>query len=230
MDGTLWNPPLKSAAKSLDGAIVGGILLRYHVVMSTASNLAPISVSDYLQGEADARHRHEYVEGVVYAMAGGTNFHNLIGTNTTGSLHGQLRGKRCRVFNSDTKVRVRLVRRTRFYYPDAMVVCQLNPGTDKFQDAPAVIVEVLSESTRRTEENEKRDAYLSIDSLRVYVRLEQSTALASVDRYTHDGFVREYYQGLDAVVPLPEIECELPLSELYENVEFVPETSADDEA
>jgi len=134
------------------------------------------------------------------------------------------------VFNSDTKVRVRLARGTRFYYPDAMVVCQLNPGTDTFQDAPLVIVEVLSESTRRTDENEKRDAYLSINSLRVYVRVEQSTALVSVDRRTDDGFGREYYQGLDAIIPIPEIECELHVGELYESVEFVPETSADDEA
>ena len=197
--------------------------------MSTAPNLTPISVPDYLHAETNARHRHEYVEGVVYAMVGASNFHNLIASNATGILHRELRAKRCRVFNSDTKVRVRRVRGTRFYYPDAMVVCQFNPGVDTFQDSPVVIVEVLSESTRRTDENEKREAYLSIDSVLVYVRVEQSVAVVLVDRRTDDGFVRETYQGLEAVIPLPEIQTELQLSELYEGIDFAHDISGDDD-
>lgn len=197
--------------------------------MSTASNLAPISVREYLLGEEEARHRHEYVHGVVYAMVGATNAHNRIATNATVVLGGSLRGKRCQVFNSDTKVRVRLARGTRFYYPDAMVVCQPNPGSDTFQDSPVVIIEVISPSTRRTDETEKRDTYLSIDSLMVYVRLEQSSALAIVDRRGDDGFAGEAYQGLNAVIPLSEIESELSLGELFESVEFVAEPTEEDE-
>ena len=197
--------------------------------MSTAPNLAPISVSAYLAGEENARRRHEYVEGVVYAMVGGTNSHNIIATNATGLLYSQLRGKKCRVFNSDTKVRVHLSRGTRFYYPDAMVVCRLNEAGETFQDSPVVIVEVISESTRRTDENEKLDAYLSIDTVQVYVRIEQSAAVAIVDRRINNGFERESYTGIDAVIPLSEIGCNLKLSELYEDVEFVPETTEDDD-
>lgn len=197
--------------------------------MSTASEPEPISVRAYLDGEEDARHRHEYVEGVVYAMVGATNAHNTIATNATISLGSQLREKPCRVFNSDTKVRVRSSHGTRFYYPDAMVVCRFNSAEETFQDSPVVIVEVISESTRRTDENEKRDSYLSIDSLFVYVRVEQSTARASVDRRTDSGFKREVYTGLDAVIPLPEVDCQLPLTELYEDVTFVPERSDTDE-
>ena len=69
----------------------------------------------------------------------------------------------------------------------------------------------------------------SIDSLRVYIRVEQSSALASVDRRTDDGFVREHYHGSEAVIPLPEIDCQIPLGELYEGVEFVVEKTADDD-
>lgn len=199
------------------------------LLMSTVPSVPPISIEDYLRGEETARRKYEYVEGVVYAMAGASNLHNLVATNSTGSIHVQLRGKSCRVFNSDNKIRVRLSRGTRFYCPDLSVACRLNPPTDSFQDAPVVIVEVVSESTRRTDENEKRDAYLSIDSLWVYVLVEQATATAIVYRRADSGFDRESYVGIDKVIPLPEIECSLALSELYENVEFPsPPTDGDE--
>ena len=198
--------------------------------MRTAPNLAPISVAKYLTGEEKARHKHEYVEGAVYAMVGGTNAHNIIATNATISLGSELRGKKCRVFNSDTKVRIYLSRGTRFYYPDAMVVCRLNEAGETFQDSPVVIVEVTSESTRRTDANEKRDAYLSIDSLCVYVRVEQSVAAATVDRRKDNEFESENYSGMNSVIPLPEIDGELKLSDLYEDVEFVQETTVERES
>ena len=197
--------------------------------MSTAPLQQPISVRDYLSGEQTAKRRHEYVHGVVYATVGATNAHNRIATNATVVLGGQLRGKPCQVFNSDTKIRVRLSQGTRFYYPDLSVVCRFNPPSDTFQDAPAVIVEVLSKSTRRTDEYEKREAYFSIGTLSVYLLVEQTTAAVVVYRRTDSGFARETYVGNDAVVSLPEIECELRLADLYENVEFPPVISDDGE-
>lgn len=196
--------------------------------MSTAQRLAPISVAEYLQGEENANRRHEFVEGVVYAMVGAKNRHNRISISASASLYFRLRDNPCEAFNSDVKVRIRQTRGTRFYYPNAMVVCRPNSETDTFQDAPVVIVEVISESTRRIDETEKRDGYLSIDSLCVYIRVEQSTPFASVDRRTDEGFVREQYDGLTAVIPLPEIGIELPLAELYEGVKFPPEKAEDE--
>lgn len=197
--------------------------------MSSVQHHQPISVDAYLSGEQTAKRKHEYVEGVIYAMAGATNAHNRIATNGTVILGGQLRGKSCQVFNSDTKVRVRLSRGTRFYYPDTLVACRLNPPTDTFQDAPVVIIEVISESTRRPDENEKQEAYLSIDSLCVYILVEQGSAAAVVHRRIDSGFARETYLGHDAIIPLPEIDCQLALSDLYENVEIRPERTDDDE-
>ncbi len=196
--------------------------------MSAVGRYQPITVDDYLAGEQHARHKHEYVEGVVYAMVGATNAHNLIATNATILLGSQLRGKPCRVFNSDTKVRLRRDRGTRFYYPDAMVVCLLNPQTDNFQDFPVVIVEVISQTTRRADENEKREAYLNIDSLNVYMMIEQTHCSVLVYRRTDQGFVREVYCEMSDVVELPEIGCLLRLSELYETVEFTPEPTEED--
>src|SRR5712692_6335754 len=148
--------------------------------MSTAEKLNLVSVEDYLAGELISPVKHEYLGGVVYAMAGARNAHNLIASNTLGALHTRLRGRRCRPFNSDTKIRIRLPSQVRFYYPEVSVICRPNPQTDSFQDEPVVLVEVLSRRTRRIDEGEKKDAYLKISSLDVYVLVEQETAAVVV--------------------------------------------------
>jgi Uma2 family endonuclease len=191
--------------------------------MSTAKSLNLVSVEDYLAAELVSPVKHEYLGGVVYAMAGARNVHNLIASNTLVALGARLRGRHCRPFNSDTKIRVRLPAHVRFYYPDVSVICRPNPQTDSFQDEPAALFEVLSRPTRRIDEGEKKDAYLTVPSLSVYVLIEQETPAVVVFRRTEHGFVREVHHGLEAVLPLPEIEIELPLAEIYEDVEFVPE-------
>jgi Uma2 family endonuclease len=194
--------------------------------MSAAKKLNLVSIEDYLAGELISPTKHEYLGGVVYAMAGARNVHTLIASNTFLAVGMRLhpRGRRCRAYNSDTKIRVRLPTHVRFYYPDVPVICRPNPPNDSFQDEPAVIFEVLSRSTRRINEGEKKDAYLTIPSLSAYVLVEQEVPAVVVFRRTEQGFVREVYEGLDAVVPLPEIEIELPLTEVYDGVvEFTPE-------
>jgi Uma2 family endonuclease len=191
--------------------------------MSTAENLNLISVEDYLAAESKSPVKHEYLGGVVQAMAGARNAHNLVASNTLGSLHYRLRGRKCRPFNSDTKIRVRLPSQIRFYYPDASVISRPNPPTDVFQDEPAALFEVVSATTRRIDEGEKKDAYLTIPSLSVYGLIEQEVPAVTIFRRTSIGFVREVYQGLEAVIPLPELGIELPLAEIYEAVEFAPE-------
>ncbi len=156
-------------------------------------------------------------------MAGARNAHNIIATNLIISLGARLQGKPCQPFNSDTKIRVRLPTHHRFYYPDASVICRPNPQDDSFQDEPAVIFEVLSSATRRIDEGEKRDAYHTIPSLCVYALVEQEAAAIVVYRRSDQGFVREDYEGLLAVLPLSEIEAELPLEEIYRRVEFSAE-------
>jgi Uma2 family endonuclease len=182
-----------------------------------------ITVSDYLAGEEISDTKHEYLGGTVHAMAGATIRHNNIAGNCFGSLHGKLRGKSCQPFNSDTKVRIEFPDHTRFYYPDAMVVCQSNPDSDHFQTQPVVIIEVLSDSTRRADLCEKRDAYLTIPSLKVLLFVEPEAAAVTIHRRLPEGgFTIERHGGLDAVIPLPEIDASLTLADLYERVEFAP--------
>lgn len=196
--------------------------------MTAAKKLQHVSVEEYLAGELTSPVKHEYLGGIVYAMAGARNVHNIVATNILGTLHGRLRGKKCRPFNSDTKIRVRLSTHLRFYYPDCSVICRPNSQDDSFQDDPAVIFEVISQSTRRIDTGEKKDAYLTIPSLSAYVLVEQESAAAVVYRRTDEGFVAELYDGMDAVIPLPEIDAELPLAEVYSGVEFTPEVVPED--
>jgi Uma2 family endonuclease len=197
--------------------------------MSTAPKVQLVSVDEYLAGELISPVKHEYLGGVVYAMAGAGIAHNVIAVNIIGALYGRLRGRPCRPYNSDMKIRLHLTtQEVRFYYPDLSVVCRSNPRTDSFQDEPVVIVEVLSRSTRRTDVGEKKDAYLTIPSLNVYLLVEQETAAVVAYRRTEHGFVREVHEGMDAVVPLREIGLELPLADIYETVEFAPEAETDD--
>src|SRR5260370_15113279 len=152
--------------------------------MSTAKKLNLVGIDDYLAGELISSVKHEYLGGVVYAMAGARNAHNLIASNTLVALGSRLRGRPCRPFNSDTKIRVRLPAQTRFYYPDGSVICRPNPQTDSFQDEPSVLFEVLSRRTRRIDEGEKKEAYLTIPSLGAYLIIEQESPAIVVFRRT----------------------------------------------
>lgn len=176
-----------------------------------------ILIAEYLAGEEISEVKHEFFAGTVHAMAGATNQHNSIAVSALISIGGQLRGKPCQPFNSDTKVRIEFPDHTRFYYPDAMVVCHPNPLTDHFQDQPVVVIEVLSDSTRRADLGEKRDAYLTLPSLKVLVLVESDRPEVTVyRRKSEGGFAPERHSGLEAVIPLSEIEAALPLGELYQ--------------
>lgn len=188
--------------------------------MGAAEKLELISESEYLAFELVSEQKHEYLSGGVYAMAGATNRHNRIVMNCAGSLHASLKGKPCSPFNSDTKVRIRQITGTRFYYPDVMIVCDPNPEEDSFQDSPSVIIEVISESTRRIDEGEKKDSYLTIPGLSTYLLVEQDLAKVVAYRRTEKGFDPEIFQGLESTVPLPEVEAELALAEVYDEIEF----------
>ncbi|HZN38231.1 MAG TPA: Uma2 family endonuclease [Planctomycetota bacterium] len=179
-----------------------------------------VAVEEYLADEVRSAARHEYVGGFTYAMAGASNAHNLIATNSLVALANRLRKGPCRPFNSDTKIRLRLSFGVRFYYPDVSVTCRPNPQSDSFQDEPAVVVEIVSAETRRIDEGEKLLAYTAIPSLAAYLLIEQESAQAVVFRRAEQGFVREVHAGLDAAIPLSEIGCELPLAEVYDGVEF----------
>ena len=132
---------------------------------AVAARLPEITVEEYLAEEALSEVRHEYLGGVVYAMAGASEPHNRIATRLLSMLDVRLRGKPCEPFGPDMKVRLRPLDSTYFYYPDAMVACDPTDSGHGWRERPAALFEIISEETRRVDEREKRVPYLQLPSL-----------------------------------------------------------------
>jgi len=182
-----------------------------------AASQGLLTVEEFLAAEPRYSEKHEYLGGMVYAMAGASTPHNVISTNLITALGSRLRGRRCQVFGPDMKLRLLLSGSTYFYYPDAMVVCG-NAGIGaSWCDEPSVIFEILSESTRSIDEREKRIAYLSLPSLDAYVRIEQERQEVVIEYREPEGWRREVLRG-DAILLLPTVEVEIPVTELYERL------------
>ena len=191
--------------------------------MSSAQQPQYHTVEEYLALEEQTLTKSEYIDGWIRAMTGATNRHSRVSVNSLVLLANQLKGKRCRPFHSDTKVRIDREDRKRFYYPDVQVVCQPNDPMSVFQDQPVLIIEVLSPSTRRYDLDEKMAAYLTIPSLECYMALEQHQPIAIVMRRSNGGFLRQTIQGIDQMIDLPFLGCSLPMREIYEGIEFTAE-------
>lgn len=138
-----------------------------------------ISEEDYLKMEENAAIRHEYVDGYIYAMAGGSKSHNKISGNLYAALHQQIKGSPSDVYMSDVKLKI--AHRRSYYYPDLMLSCSREETNEYFLTQPCLIIEVLSKSTATTDRREKLIAYQSIPSVREYCLIAQNTY--RVERY-----------------------------------------------
>ena len=117
--------------------------------MQTAARTDFIRVEDYLEGEKTSQVRHEYLGGLVYAMAGETRNHNTITLNLAVALRQHLKGRPCQLYMSDIRVNFDLRGDEYFYYPDLVVACNPRDTHKRFVKHPKLIIEVLSESTER---------------------------------------------------------------------------------
>jgi len=185
--------------------------------MSIAAPQSPLILpEEYLVGEEASAQKHEYLNGVVYAMAGGTERHSEISINILAALHGRLRGKPCRPHNSDMLVRVQSGDDLRFYYPDASIICRPAGPEARVQENPSVVFEVLSETTARTDTGEKRMAYLTISTLEALVLVDARKREVTVWRRGADGWAPEAIADPDATLAFASAECALTVAEIYE--------------
>ena len=137
---------------------------------------------EYLHGEEESPIRHEYIAGLVYAMAGGSDRHNLIVGNLHAALRPVARAKRCQLFFSDVKLRLRMAGEEIFYYPDLMVVCDPHDREPLYREFPTIVIEVLSEATERIDRHEKFRNYTQLQSLQEYVLIAQAQMEVTVFR------------------------------------------------
>ena len=186
-----------------------------------------ISPEEYLAGEKLAEVRHEYVDGQVYAMAGTTRTHNRIASNLQVQLCLHLRGHRCESYINDIKVRIPPQFANLFYYPDVIVACMpAEEGDEYYLDRPAIIVEVLSDSTEQTDRREKMLAYRQVPSVEIYVLIEQKRIAATVLRRAEIGWRSEELEGPEAILRMEPIGFEIPLRTLYERTRLAADGAA----
>jgi Uma2 family endonuclease len=172
---------------------------------------------EYLDREAQAAERHEFVDGVAYAMAGAGERHNRIAGNVFVTLRLAGRGTPCGVYQADMKLRV--ARAAAYYYPDVMLSCEPASPDTVFKEAPCFIAEVLSPSTAATDTREKLHAYRGIEALRYYVVVDSDRASVSYHVRGDDG--AWLAASLDPGERL-EVECgparaQLTLASIYED-------------
>jgi Uma2 family endonuclease len=184
------------------------------------------SLRAYLESDEGAERKSEYHRGVVVAMAGGSVNHARIGLNFGAEARRALRGCACEAFTSD--LRVFVPEAQSFFYPDVSIACDPQvQGRDLTN--PVVIVEVLSRSTEVYDRGAKFEAYREIESLRHYVLVHQERPMAELFTRADAGrWTLEVFRGLDAVLPLPAVEVEVSLAEVYANVGFGPEPADGD--
>ena len=191
-----------------------------------------LSPEEYLAIERRAGCKSEYADGVMYAMAGGSERHNLIVANTITTIGLQLRGRPCRVYPSDLKVR--LPNSRKFFYPDVSVVCGEPRFADDERDVvlnPVLIVEVTSESTAAYDRSKKFWSYQQIESLREYVLVAQDDFL--IEHYVRqegDAWLYLKVAGLESVVNLPSVNCEVALRDIYDKVSLGDDAARRDSA
>lgn len=178
-----------------------------------------IPVEDYLTGEQLSEVRHEYIAGEVHAMAGASEGHNTIAGNIFATLHGHLRGKRCRPYIGDVKVRLEILGDDVFYYPDVLVACDPRDTHPLFKRFPMVIVEVLSESTERIDRREKFLSYTRIETLEEYVLVAQDRREVTVFRRAK-GWQPEVLRDEADTLRLASLGFTQPLRDIYEGVKF----------
>lgn len=176
-----------------------------------------VSVADYLAGEPISEFRHEYIGGEIHTMAGASEEHNAISLNLATALQSHLKGRRCRAFIHDMKVRLQIAGDDVFYYPDVMVACDPRDTDRYFKRFPTVIVEVLSPETERTDRREKFLSYQQIETLEEYVLVAQDKSEVTLFRRANQWRPEIVRQASDSL-NLSSLEFSLALVDLYDGV------------
>lgn len=182
------------------------------------------SVEDYLTLERASEIKHEFFDGEIFAMAGASESHNFIVGNLVREIGIIFKDRDCVVYPSDIRVRCRTGLHT---YPDVTIVCGQREYDDEPKDTllnPTVLIEVLSPSTEAYDRGRKFDHYMTIESLKEYVLVSQDrTSISHFERQEDGHWLLTSITQMDQSLVLPSVDVSLPLTEIYDKVEFPPE-------
>lgn len=177
--------------------------------------------SDVARLEAETGVRHEFVDGEVFAMAGGTPEHNQLSMNIAAELYIQLRGRPCRVVGSDQKIHILDDATDAGLYPDVSVICGPRERSETAATAltnPVVLVEVLSPSSEAYDRGRKFQMYRGLPSLRHYVLASQESRSIEVFDRNDDGTWTLRFAKAGDTVPLSAVGAQLVVDEVYAGV------------
>ena len=188
--------------------------------MASAARTRSLTPEEYLALERKAEFRSQYDSGLIIAMPGGSRNHSIITVNVSGEIRQQFKGRPCEVFMIDLRLCVSPA--GLYTYPDVMAACGelqfLDASTDTLLN-PAMIVEVLSESTESYDRGRKFAHYQRLASLQEYVLIAQDELRVERYRRRGDEWVLSVFTDVDDRLHLASIDCEIPLREIYDRVE-----------
>jgi Uma2 family endonuclease len=190
--------------------------------MTLAQETRYYSPQEYLELEVNSEIRHEYINGLIIAMTGGTPNHNQLALNFSGTLNYLLKRQPYQVFVTDQ--RLWIPSRKIHTYPDIMVVknpLEYEEGRTDTLVNPVMIAEVLSKSTKGYDRDEKFAAYRTIPTLQEYILIDQYTM--HIEQYcktnNNQWIFSEFTDG-NVNLNLASISCQMILSDIYDKVDF----------
>lgn len=178
-----------------------------------------ISIEEYLEMEEASTEKHEYYQGEIFAMSGTKVPHNIIAKNLLGNLFIKLKGKKCQPFGSDQRIHIQS--NTLFTYPDISIVCGelITLNNDNWNVLnPAVIIEVLSPSTKNYDRGEKFKLYRDIPTLKEYLLVDSESIHIEVFRLNtnHRWELEEY--NLSEYLNIKAIDETLLIADIYDGI------------
>jgi Uma2 family endonuclease len=183
-----------------------------------------VTPEEYLEYDRKSEERYEYYNGEMFAMSGGSRRHSLIGSNVIIELGRQLKGRSCEIHAGNLRLRIST---TGLYaYPDVMVVCGEARFADNQKDTllnPVLIVEVRSPSTSDYDRGKKFEDYRTLTSVQEYLTVAQDVRfIEHWTRQPDDRWLLTEFKDPAQTIQLASIGCTLPLSEVYDKIEFTP--------
>jgi Uma2 family endonuclease len=188
-------------------------------MVALTDNFPRFTPEEYFAWEEQQLERHEYMDGEVYAMSGGTIDHGSIALNFGSLLKIHLRGRGCKTLNSDC--RVSIVGSSKYVYPDISVTCDdRDKTTTQYITYPCLIIEVLSPSTEAYDRGNKFKMYRQNPSLQEYVLVSTDAIEIELFRRSDgDNWQIINYQAGDTV-ELKAVNLNVPIEQIYEDISF----------
>ena len=196
----------------------------YNSSMGLPATKNRYTIDEYLVLERAAEFRHEYDNGEILAMSGGSPSQSFIITNFLRVVGNTLIGKPCRI--AESNLRIAIARNAKYVYPDASIICgplqfDLNDKLQHTVTNPRVIIEVLSPSTEAYDRGEKFNSYREIESFEEYILISQDHArYESILRQPDGAWTFLVCEGLESTAKIRCLNIEIPMKEIFAGIEF----------